>query len=189
MVLTYDPSVDSMSSPIEQSVNEELALQALVRSEEKPSDRKNTIPTGLLPSEALVMPEKNLDQSQMADFSTAIEDVMPGPGRMLQDEVMGPPMGPSAMMQGNKPTPRESGESNGARSKNPFGLSDDQFMAALAGIAGLVAFSKPVQGKLSTMVPKFLGESGEVSTTGLAVSALIAAIIFYFAKQFIKDRP
>jgi len=192
MVLTYDPGMDSMSTPIENlvsetSVNEELALQALARNEEKPSERKNLIPTGLLPPEALVAPEKNLDESQMADFSTAIEDVMPGPGRMMQDEVMGPPMGPSAMMQGNKPTPRDDG-AKGSRSKNPLGLTDDQFMAVLAGVAGVIAFSKPVQGKLSTMVPKFLGDSGEVSTTGLAVTALLAAIIFYFAKQFLKDK-
>jgi hypothetical protein len=73
-------------------------------------------------------------------------------------------------------------------SKNPFGLTDEQFQALLAGVASVIAFSKPVQGKLSTMVPKFLGESGEVSTTGLAVTALLAAIIFYFAKQFLKDR-
>jgi len=192
MVLTYDPGMDSMSTPIENlvsetSVNEELALQALARNEEKPSERKNLIPTGLLPPEALVAPEKNLDESQMADFSTAIEDVMPGPGRMMQDEVMGPPMGPSAMMQGNKPTPRDGG-AKGSRSKNPLGLTDDQFMAVLAGVAGVIAFSKPVQGKLSTMIPKFLGDSGEVSTTGMAVTALLAAIIFYFAKQFLKDK-
>lgn len=179
MVLTYDPNADSMSTPIEPSVNEELALQALARKDEKPS----AVPTGLL------APEKNLDESQMADFSTPIEEVMPGPGRMIQDEVMGPPMGPSAMMQGNKPTPRDGGSSTkGSKSKNPFGLTDDQFMAALAGVAGVIAFSKPVQGKLSTMVPKFLGESGEVSTTGLAVTALVAAIVFYFAKQFLKDK-
>jgi len=171
--MTYDPNVDTMSTPI----NEELAVQALARNEEKPSERQNSVPTGLLP-------EKNLDESQMADFSTPIEDVMPGPGRMLQDEVMGPPMSP--MMQGNRPTPRETKSS--PKSKNPFGLTDDQFMAALAGVAGVIAFSKPIQGKLSTMVPKFLGESGEVSATGLAVTALIAAIIFYFAKQFLKDK-
>ncbi len=182
MVLTYDPNMDTMSTPIEPSVNEELARQALSRNEEAPSERKSSVPTGLL------APEKNLDESQMADFSTPIEEVMPGPGRMLQDEVMGPPMGPSAMMQGNKPTPRDGGETKGAKSKNPLGLTDDQFLAALAGVAGVIAFSKPVQGKLSTMVPKFLGESGDISTTGLAVTALVAAIIFYFAKQFLKDR-
>jgi len=152
MVETYDPNMDSISTPIEQP-------------------------------EAPVVPEKNLDESQMADFSSSIEEVMPGPGRMLQDEVMGPPMGPSAMMQGNKPTPREERTSS---SKKPLGLSDEQFLAALAGLASIIAFSKPVQGKLSTMIPQFLGESGEMSTTGMAVTALIAAIVFYFARQFIK---
>jgi hypothetical protein len=38
------------------------------------------------------------------------------------------------------------------------------------------------------MVPKFLGDSGDLSVTGMAVSALIAAIIFYFARQFLGDR-
>lgn len=157
MVLTYDPNVDTMSTPITQEQPEE---------------------------EAPKVPEKNLDESQMADFSTPIDEIMPGPGRMLQDEVMGPPMGPSAMMQGNKPTPRE--EQQPSSKKNPLGMTDEQFLAALAGLAGVIAFSKPVQGKLSTMVPKFLGESGELSTTGMAVTALVAAIIFYFARQFIK---
>lgn len=171
---SYDPNVSDLATPMPTPQNED-------------TPGKRTVPTGLI-REAPPSPEKNLDESQMADFSTPIEEVMPGPGRMMQDEVMGPPMGPSAMMQGNKPTPRDDGGAKGGRSKNPFGLTDDQFLAALAGVAGVIAFSKPVQGKLSTMVPKFLGETGEVSTTGLAVTALLAAIIFYFAKQFLKDR-
>jgi hypothetical protein len=172
---TYDPNVDSMSTPI--PVNEELARQALER------DEKKTVPTGLLKFE----PEKNLDESQMADFSTPIEELMPGPGQMMQDEVMGPPMGP--MQQGNRVTPRGGGDdAHSKKSKNPGGLTDEQFAAALAGIAAIVAFSKPVQGKLRTMVPKFLGESGEVSMTGLFVTALVAAILFYFAKKFLNER-
>jgi hypothetical protein len=51
-----------------------------------------------------------------------------------------------------------------------------------------VAFSKPVQEKLSTMVPKFLSESGDMSTTGMVVTALVAAIVFYFARQFIDKQ-
>jgi hypothetical protein len=38
------------------------------------------------------------------------------------------------------------------------------------------------------MVPKFLGENGEMSMTGMAVTALIAAVIFYFARQFLGDK-
>jgi len=52
----------------------------------------------------------------------------------------------------------------------------------------VIAYSKPVQGKLSTMVPKFLGDNGEISMTGMAVTALIAAIVFYFARQFLSER-
>ena len=186
---TYDPNMDTMSTPIEQlideaplpSVNEELARQALQRHEEK--NPKNSVPTGLLKFE----PEKNLDESQMADFSTPIEELMPGPGQMMQNEVMGPPLSP--MQQGNRVTARSGGdEGSSKKGKNPGGLTDEQFAAALAGVAAVIAFSKPVQSKLSTMVPKFLGESGDVSMTGLFVTALIAAIIFYFAKKFLNER-
>lgn len=173
---SYDPNMDSMSTPIDGlPVNEELARQALER------DPKNTVPTGLLNIE----PEKNLEESQMADFSTSIDEIMPGPGQMMQNEVMGPPLSP---MQGNRPTPRGGDDGEKKGSKNPLNLTDEQFAAAIAGLAAVLAFSKPVQGKLSTMVPKFLGESGEVTTTGLVVTALVAAIIFYFVKKFLKDR-
>ena len=128
-------------------------------------------------------PEKKIDESQMADFSTPIEEVMAGPSGMIQDEMMGPAL----PTQGNKKVSRTSSE-KGSRSKNPFGLTDEQFMAAIAGVAAVIAFSKPVQGKLGEMVPKFLGESGDLSLTGMVVSALVAAIVFYFAKQFLADR-
>jgi hypothetical protein len=59
---------------------------------------------------------------------------------------------------------------------------------ALAGVAAVIAFSKPVQEKLSTMVPKFLSESGEMSATGMVVTALVAAIVFYFSRQFIDKQ-
>ena len=49
-------------------------------------------------------------------------------------------------------------------------------------------FSKPVQGKLGSMVPKFTGDSGDLSLTGMVVSALVAAIVFYFAKQFLAEK-
>jgi len=160
---SYDPNgADSMSTPIE----------SLPQKPEGP-------PTGLLKFE----PEKNVDESQMADFSSPIEEVMQGPGGMIQDEVMGPPM----PTQGNKKTSRKS-ESKGS-SKTPFGLTDEQFTAAIAGLAAVIAFSKPVQGKLGSMVPKFTVESGsDLSLTGMVVSALVAAIVFYFAKQFLAEK-
>ena len=160
---SYDPNgADSMSTPIE---------DVTTQNSKGP-------PTGLLKFE----PEKNVDESQMADFSTPIEEVMQGPGGMIQDEVMGPPM----PTQGNKKTARKT-ESKGS-SKNPFGMTDEQFTAAIAGLAAVIAFSKPVQGKLGSMVPKFTGDSGDLSLTGMAVSALVAAIVFYFAKQFLAEK-
>ena len=107
---------------------------------------------------------------------------MAGPGQMMQDEMMGPAM----PVQGNKKVARSSSEKKS--SKNPFGMTDEQFMAAIAGLAAVIAFSKPVQGKLTEMVPKFVGESGDLSLTGMAVSALVAAIVFYFAKQFLAEK-
>jgi hypothetical protein len=119
----------------------------------------------------------------MAEFSSSIEEVMPGPGRMMQDEVQGSPYEQAPPQKQAK-----SSKSSAGSSKNPFGLTDEQWYAALAGVAAVIAYSKPVQGKLSTMVPKFLGDNGEISMTGMAVTALIAAIVFYFARQFLGDK-
>lgn len=185
-MLTYDPSVDSMSSPIQQppemSVDEELARAALNKD---PNNK--SVPTGLLKN---FPPEKNVDESQMADFSTPIEDVMAGPGQMLQNEMMGSPYAqPQQAASAARKRNGDDGSESGARaSKNPLGLTDEQFQAALAGVAAIIAFSKPVQSRMRTMVPKFVGESGDVSLTGLVVTALVAAIVFYFAKKFIADK-
>jgi len=162
---SYDPNgADTMSTPIEDVASQPQGP-----------------PTGLLKFE----PEKNVDESQMADFSTPIEEVMQGPGGMIQDEVMGPPM----PTQGNKKTARGNPDKGSRSSKNPFGLTDEQFTAAIAGLAAVIAFSKPVQGKLGSMVPKFTVEGGgDLSLTGMVVSALVAAIVFYFAKQFLAEK-
>ena len=73
-------------------------------------------------------------------------------------------------------------------SKNPMNLTDDQVEALLAGIVALIAFSGFAQDKLSTMIPKFLNEAGKQSTIGMIVTALLAAVLFYFGRRFvIKD--
>jgi len=175
-MLTYDPDASTLISeiPPPPPVNEELARQALART---PEDGAKTVPTGLLKL------EKKVDESQMADFSTSIEELM-------QNEVSGSPYGgppqqpqaPSASLM-NAPQSKKK-----AASANPFGLTDEQFQAALAGVAAVVAFSKPVQSRLRNMVPKFVGESGDVSLTGLAVTAFVAALVFYIIKKYLIDR-
>jgi len=160
---TYDPA------------NESTPITVVVEEEPAKEEEKKGVPTGLL------RPEKKVDEDQMADFSSPIEEVMPGPGQMMQNEIMGPP---PPIIPG--PSPRVSKKKTA--STNPFGMTDDQYTALIAGVSAVIAFSEPIQGKLSSMVPKFLGESGKHTTTGLIVTALVAAIIFYFAKKFIKDR-
>jgi hypothetical protein len=177
-MMTYDPSVDSMSTPIssfEPTLNEEIARQALERP---PEDSTKSVPQGLMRN----LPEKKIDESQMADFSTPIEEVM-------QNEIMGSAQmqAPSAVRMRAAP-PAEGGEERKTRSSNPFGLTDEQFQAALAGAAAVVAFSKPVQTRLRSMVPNFIGETGDTSLTGLIVSALVAAIVFFILKKFIIER-
>ena len=57
--------------------------------------------------------------------------------------------------------------------------------ALLAGVAAVIAFCKPVQEKLSGMIPQMLGAGGETSNVGLLITALVAAIIFYFGRRFV----
>ena len=180
-MLTYNPTVDMDSTPIEQvtevPLNEEIARAALNHDEKA---NLKGVPTGLL------RPEKKVDESQMADFSTPIEEVMPGPNQMIQNEVMGPAR--NMMMMPGPSAARTPSRKEEASSKNPFGLTDEQFQAALAGAAAVLAFSKPIQSRLRSMVPKFVNDSGDTSLTGLISTALVVAIIFYFAKKFIAEK-
>jgi hypothetical protein len=180
-MLTYDPDASTLISEIsdqqEIPLNEEIARQALARD---PEAAKKSVPTGLLKN---YQPEKKIDESQMADFSTPIEELM-------QNEVSGSPYAPQ---QPQAPSaahaPSSSPEKKkAAASGNPLGMTDEQFQAALAGLAAVIAFSKPVQSRLRTMVPKFVGETGDVSLTGLAVTALVAALVFYIIKKYIIER-
>ena len=73
-------------------------------------------------------------------------------------------------------------------SKNPMNLTDEQMDALVAGVCAVVAFSAPVQGKMSDMIPRFTTSSGERSTTGLVATGLVAAIVFYLAKNFVLKK-
>jgi hypothetical protein len=173
---TYNPTVELDSTPIEQvPLNEEIARAALNHDE-----RANLkgVQTGLL------RPEKKVDESQMADFSTPIEEVMAGPNQMIQNEVMGP----AQMMMPGPSAARGPSHKEEAPPKNPFGLSDEQFQAALAGAAAVMAFSKPIQTRLRSMIPNFVNDSGDASLTGLIATALVVAVIFFFAKKFIAEK-
>jgi len=174
--MTYDPDASTLISdiPAQQEVplNEEIARQALRRD---PAESQKMVPTGLL------KPEKKIDESQMADFSTSIDELM-------QNEVQGSPYAPQQPQAPSASRMNSPSEKKKTATGNPFGLTDEQFQAALAGVAAVIAFSKPVQSRLRTMVPKFVGESGDVSLTGLAVTAFVAALVFYIIKKYVIDR-
>jgi len=115
-MLTYDPNVSDLTSSIPPPVAE--ASVELPKTE-----NKRGVPTGLI-REAPMDPEKNLDESQMAEFSSSIEEVMPGPGQMMQDEVQGSPYEHQAPPQKQQRAGSSKGSSGS--SKNPFGLTDEQ---------------------------------------------------------------
>jgi hypothetical protein len=70
-------------------------------------------------------------------------------------------------------------------SKNPMNLTDEQMTALLVAACTGLAVSKPVQDKLATSIPKFLNEQGGRSMVGLATTGVVAAIVFYFMKDYV----
>ena len=139
------------------------------------TDITSSIPTGLL-EEPLNSGEKNIGQNQMAEFSTSLDDVVPpGPSMQMQDMAFGPVAGPpqtQQQQQQQQPTNR----------KIPFGLTPEQYMALLAGIAAVVATSKPIQEKVAQFMPNLV----EGSVSAMAVTAAIAALIFFLAHRFLN---
>lgn len=117
------------------------------------------------------------------DFSTPISDVVPSA------EFDSPMGGPYKNPQNNKVVALSLDNASAGpapSSKNPFGLTDEQLNAAIAGIAAVAAFSKPVQNKLADLIPKFLSDAGDLSGTGMIATAFIAAVIFFILHKFAK---
>ena len=69
--------------------------------------------------------------------------------------------------------------------KNPLDLTDEQMTALVVAACTAAAVSKPVQDRLATSIPKFLNEQGGRSVVGLASTGAVAAIVFYFIKDYI----
>jgi hypothetical protein len=111
--------------------------------------------------------------------STPISDIM-GP------EVDYPGQGqyavPQQQMVQQQQAPQQAAASGGKKGN----LTPEQMDALLAGVAAVIAFYKPVQEKLAGMIPQMVGAGGETSNVGLLITALVAAIIFYFGRRFIK---
>jgi hypothetical protein len=134
------------------------------------TDISSSIPTGLIED------EKNIGQNQMAEFSTSLDDVIPpGPSMQMQDMAFG------SVNAGSPPPPQTQQQQQSGR-KIPFGLTSEQYMAALAGLAAVVANSKPIQEKVAQFFPSV--DAGSVSS--MAITAALAALVFYLAHRFLN---
>jgi hypothetical protein len=132
------------------------------------TDISSVIPQGLIEKQ----PEKNVGESQMAEFSTSLDEVVPpGPSMQLQNMVMGQVPPPSSQQH----------VQSGTSSKIPFNLTPEQYMACLAGISAVVSGSKQVQERIGSFFPNV--EAG--SMTSMLVTALVAALVFYAAQKFL----
>jgi len=123
--------------------------------------------------------DKNMGTVQMD--SSPISDVM---GSDIDYQGQGVYMAPPGVPQGLvQQAPQQQQASS---KKGPMNLTPEQMDALLAGVTAVLAFSKPVQEKLVSFIPQMLGSGGETSNIGLLVTALFAALIFYFGRRFIK---
>lgn len=137
--------------------------------------------------QAFSVQEKNMSQNKETMDSTPIYDLM-NPPAMANEE----PRMQGVMPQMTAPNPQAAfmpapmtQTQPTTESKNPLNLTDDQMIALVAGAAAALAVSKPVQDKLVTTIPRFLNEQGSRSVVGLASTGLVAAIVFYFVKDYV----
>lgn len=122
------------------------------------------------------------------EFSTPIQEVMGGADfepeetmPVIDDGLVQRPRKEGYRTQKDVP---QSVAAVAAASKNPLGLTDDQFQAALAGLAAVIAFSKPVQDKIAEVLPQVVGQ-GMVSQ---AFMLALTAVIFMLAKRFLVGK-
>jgi len=120
------------------------------------------------------------------DFSTSIADIVPSADFDSAPTMGGPYKNPQNNRVAALSLDNASAGPASPSSKNPFGLTDEQLNAALAGIAAVAAFSKPVQNKLADLIPKFMSDAGDLSATGMLATAFIAAVIFFIVHKFAK---
>jgi hypothetical protein len=177
-ILQYIPQVDTAPS---QDQGQQVQQQS---SFGLPDELQPAYQTRSVEAPELFKAEIKPPQIEM-DFSTPISDIVPS-----ADFDMGGG-GPYKNPQNNRVVAlsldnASAGPASSPSSKNPFGLTDDQLNAALAGIAAVAAFSKPVQNKLAELIPKFMSDAGDLSATGMLATAFIAAVIFFMVHKFVK---
>ena len=145
-------------------------------------DGEGMVPLNSNPSVSFT-PEKNMSQSKETMDSTPINDIMMEPPMMAEEPKMQGmmPQMTAPQPQGAYPSP----QAQEPAKKNLLNLTDDQLIALVAGVCAAAAVSKPIQDRLATSIPKFLNEQGGRSMVGLAATGAVAAVIFFFMKDYI----
>ena len=183
-ILQYIPQVDT--APQQQPSQDQGQQVQQQSSFGLPDELQPKYQTRAIEQPELFKAEIKPPQIQM-DFSTPISDVVPS-----ADFDMGPSMGggPYKNPQNNRVVALSLDNASAGpaspSSKNQFGLTAAQLNAALAGIAAVAAFSKPVQNKLADLIPKFMSDAGDLSATGMLATAFFAAVVFFIIHKFVK---
>ncbi len=177
--------VDISNGGVRQSFDLTSGMRDHLAVQPPPSTFQQNSPLMAPPSN----PEKNTLselENTMASLSTPIEEVLDTPLGLVQPQVglQQPDMIDARTVQTHPARPAAAASSAG----NPLNLNDDQLQAAIAGVAAVAAFSKVVQSKLSELMPSAFEMDGHLSTTGLGLTAFIAAVIFYLIKNFVVKR-
>lgn len=134
---------------------------------------------------AVPPPEKNIPKQQSTPMdSTPIEDIMEPQQPQMVPQVQ---IQPQAVVQ-PQPQVQPQVQAPPTKGKNAFNLTDEQMEALIAAAVAMVSISGPVQDKLAGIVPNFLEESGARSMTGMAVTAAVVAIMFFFVRRFMNKQ-
>jgi hypothetical protein len=146
-------------------------------------DGEGMVPLGDNPSTSFTL-EKNMSQSKETMDSTPINDIMMDPPMMAEEPRMQGmmPQMTAPNPQGAYPTTQQAPQ---PEKKNPLNLTDEQLTALFVAACTAAAISKPVQDRLATSIPKFLNEQGGRSVVGLATTGVVAAVLFYIAKDYV----
>ena len=125
--------------------------------------------------------EEEMDSATPLDEVMGLNDMSNAP--LPQDPRMVPQQ--QAMPQQPVQQAQSQPQNVNLPSKNPMNLTDDQMEALFVGVVAVIAFSKPVQEKLAQMIPQFTAENGSRSTVGIAISGLVAALVYFFGRRFV----
>lgn len=131
--------------------------------------------------------KKNIHKVKMD--STPLSEVM---GGMPEPDLMAPqnPRGavPAYAAQQAMMAPAPSAAKPAAKPAAPtypLNLTKEQVEALLAGLVAVGVFTGTVQEKLAATVPNFLDAMGKRSTVGMLVTALLAAVVYYFSRRIV----